>query len=229
MPAPVSIIIPTLNAAPVLPATLSALFEGMAEGVVHEVIIVDGGSDDATAAMAEDAGAVVLDHAPGRGGQLAAGAAAARAPWLLFLHADSQPDPGWSAAVLAHVMAGQGTEQPAAAFRLAFDDTALMARVTAGWANLRSRIFALPYGDQGLLLSRARYQAVGGFDPMPLMEDVAMARKLRRIVLLPVRVTTSGARYRKRGWIRQGAGNLWRLVRYLLGAAPDTLARGYRR
>jgi hypothetical protein len=117
-----------------------------------------------------------------------------------------------------------------AAFRLAFDATGVMPRMVAGWANLRSRVLGLPYGDQALLIARADYEAVGGFADIPLMEDVAIARALKgRIALLPLAVTTSAARYQREGWLWRGARNLWTLIRYLCGADPVRLAEAYRR
>ena len=226
MPAPVSIIIPTLNAASGLGPTLEALIPGVVAGVITEVVIADGGSEDDTRALAEMAGATWIDAPRGRGSQLAAGAEAARGAWFLFLHADSRPDPGWIDAI------SEALEHPdqAAAFRLRFASDAVMARVTAGWANLRSRVFALPYGDQGLLISRHHYHRIGGYDRIPLMEDVAIARRIgRNIRLLPATVTTSPARYQRRGWIRQGAGNLMTLARYAMGTPVDVLARAYGR
>ncbi|MGX9351623.1 TIGR04283 family arsenosugar biosynthesis glycosyltransferase [Shimia sp. W99] len=226
MRAPVSVIIPTLNAEGALAACLAALFEGLQSGVIRELIVVDGGSDDGTAAMAEEAGAVVLRTAPSRGGQLRAGGAAAEGEWLLFLHADTCLEPGWSEAVMAH-MAASGE---AGYFRLRFDAGGVAARVVAGWANLRSRLFGLPYGDQGLLVSRARYEQSGGFADMPLMEDVAMARALRgQMRGLDAMAVTSAEKYRRAGWMRQGARNLWTLARYFAGVSPETLAENYRR
>jgi len=100
--------------------------------------------------------------------------------------------------------------------------------LVAGWANLRSRVFGLPYGDQGLLMARAQYTEVGGFQDIPLMEDVAMARALKgRIVLLPGAVRTSAARYARGGWLRRGGRNLLTLLRYFMGAKPEDLARRY--
>ena len=227
MPAPVSIIIPTLNSADCLPATLSALSEGVHAGLIRELILVDGGSTDQTCALAEAVGAEVIASAAGRGQQLALGADQARGDWLMFLHADSVLEADWSAQVRLHL---GDYPQKAGYFRLAFDTAGFPARWTAAWANLRARLFGLPYGDQGLLIAREHYRTVGGFDAIPLMEDVAMARKLHR-QMRPVRacITTSAARYRARGWLRQGAGNLLTLLRYFLGSPPETLARSYRR
>ena len=142
MAAPLSIVIPTLNAAPQLAGTASALMEGVEIGLVRELVISDGGSADDTAAAA--------------------------------------------------------------------------------------RAFGLPYGDQGLLMSRALYDAVGGYRDQPLMEDVEIARALRgRLAQLPVAARTSPARYEAEGWTRRGARNLSTLLRYRLGVSPARLARRY--
>lgn len=223
MRAPISVIIPTLNAGAGLADCLMSLGEGLNEGLIRELVVSDGGSTDATRSIAEAAGATFLSGPPSRGGQLRRGAAAAEGDWLLFLHADTQLAPGWTKPVLAHL-----TRDDAACFRLAFRSRHPMARVTAAWANLRTRLCALPYGDQGLLIPRRLYDAVGGYPDQPLMEDVVLVRKLRRITRLPATATTSADKYRRDGWLRRGACNLWTLVRYLTGTPPETLARGYR-
>ena len=224
MRAPLSIIIPTLDAEAGLPVTLRALVEGLEGGLIRELVVSDGGSTDASCEVADAAGAVVLRGPAGRGGQLRRGADVAQGAWLLFLHADTALAAGWASVVQAHIRGGQG----AGYFRLAFDAQGFAPRWVAGWANVRARLFGLPYGDQGLLISRELYDAVGGFADMALMEDVAMARGLRgQLVGLPVEVVTSAARYQEAGWLRQGARNLWRLVRYLAGVDPARLGRRY--
>lgn len=225
MSAPLSIIIPTLNAAPMLAGTTEALMEGVAMGLVRELVISDGGSGDQTAKAAKDLGAVWVSGPASRGGQLARGARAASAPWLLFLHDDTWLAPGWADAVLTHM-----NESPtqAACFRLAFRSDARAARRVARWANWRTRALGLPYGDQGLLLSRALYDAVGGYPEQPLMEDVAIARALKgRVATLPIDARTSAARYEAEGWLRRGASNLLTLARYRMGADPARLAKHY--
>ncbi len=225
MRAPLSVIIPTLESAPLVPRTAAGLIEGLDAGLVRELILSDGGSDDAIAGVAEALGAKLVSGPAGRGGQLARGAAAAAGDWLLFLHADTHLSPGWAQAVAAHIR-----DRPARAgwFRLRFRGGALAGRVVAGWANLRSRA-GLPYGDQGLLISRDLYKSVGGHPDIPLMEDVAIARRLRgRLSPLDAFANTDPVRFQRRGWLRQGAANLSRLLRYRLGADPETLARRYR-
>lgn len=223
MRAPLSIIIPTLNAASDLPLCLNALGEGLEAGLIREVIVTDGGSGDDTLQIADTAGAEILVGAPGRGGQLMRAADIASGRWLMFLHADTWLLPGWSAAVLSHI---QASERPAC-FRLAFRADGLAPRLVAGWANLRTRL-GLPYGDQALLVTRLMYHQVGGYPDIPLMEDVALARALPRIAILPAIAETSAERYLRGGWLRNGARNLLTLFRYLAGADPEQLARSYR-
>ena len=227
MRAPVSIIVPTLDAADDLPATLASLAEGLQAGLIRELILSDGGSADAIGAVADAAGAVLIAGPKGRGGQLRRGAQAAQGDWLLFLHADTRLGPGWAGAVLAHL---RDNADRAAYFRLRFRASGPAPRVVAGWANLRARLFGLPYGDQGLLIARDLYLAAGGHPDIPLMEDVALARALSgRLAALDATAHTSAARYQRQGWLRRGGRNLLILVRYLLGADPARLARAYAR
>lgn len=222
MRAKLTVIIPTLNAEATLPACLAALFEGVEVGLIRELLISDGGSDDATAQIADEVGAELVTGAPSRGGQLRRGAAVARGEWLLILHADTRLSEGWSAAVAAAMAAGRPGY-----FKLRFDAPGLAPRVVGGWANLRARLFGLPYGDQGLLISRRAYEAAGGYPDIPLMEDVALVRKLPRLTRIEAEALTGAEKYLRDGWLRRGAGNLWRLTRYLLGADPSRLARKY--
>lgn len=227
MPAPISVIIPTLNAGDELPGCLAALGEGLVAGLIRELVVSDGGSTDATRQIAEAAGAVLLTGPASRGGQLRRGAAAARGEWLLVLHADTQLAPGWAGAVADHL---ERPGAPPGYFRLAFRARGAMPALVAGWANLRARLFALPYGDQGLLLRRADYDRAGGYPDQMLMEDVALVRALGRpLAALPAEARTSAARYQRAGWLRRGARNLWTLLRYILGADPAALALRYRR
>ena len=227
MRAPISVIIPTLNAAAGLPACLGALGEGLEAGLIRELILTDGGSEDATAQIAEAAGAIWLTGAAGRGSQIARGVAQARGAWVLVLHADTVLETGWSHAVLAHI---QGAPDKAGYGQLAFAAQGFAPRFVAGWANLRSRLFGLPYGDQGLLISSELLAAKGGYPPSPLMEDVALARALKGcLVPLGFSALTDAQKYERSGWMRRGAQNLLLLLRYLFGADPAALAQLYRR
>src|SRR6185295_5190716 len=135
----------------------------------------------------------------GRGVQLAAGAAAARGDWLLFLHADTALAPGWREAASRHMAAGPCR---AGHFRLALDDEHPAARRIERLARWRCRLLALPYGDQGLLIARALLDEAGGFRPLPLMEDVDLVRRLgrARLAALDADALTSAQRYRRDGW-----------------------------
>lgn len=228
MPAPLSVILPTLNAADRLGPTLGAVAEALTEGLIAEVILSDGGSQDDIGAIAEGVGATLLSGPPGRGGQLRRAAQAARGDWLLVLHADSVPAPGWVAPVLAHL---RDAPDRAGYFDLAFDDDSAAARLTAAWANRRARWCALPYGDQGLLIRRTTLAAAGGYRDIPLMEDVALARALGRRRLRPLghTIVTSAERYRRDGWLRRGARNLTTLALYFAGVSPERLAARYSR
>jgi rSAM/selenodomain-associated transferase 2 len=215
-----SFIIPTLNAE----SHLSHCLERMRDA--GEILVVDGGSSDATTGIAERAGARLVSAARGRGAQLRAGAEAARGDWLLFLHADTLPGPGWLAAVDAH-----RRERPGKAgfFRFRLADEAWQARAIERGVAARVALLALPYGDQGLLISRLLYDEIGGYRPLPLMEDVDIARRLgrRRLAPLDEAVFTSSERWRRDGWFRRSARNLACLGLYGLGVSPDRIAKLY--
>ncbi|MEM1345252.1 MAG: glycosyltransferase [Pseudomonadota bacterium] len=227
MSAPISVVVPVLGAEGLGPC-LAALAEGVLEGAVCEVILADAGLDPRVSEIAEAVGAALVTAEKGRGRQLAAGAEAARGAWLLVVHGDTVLGEGWARAALAHL---HNAPRTAGYARLAFDDTAVLARLTAGWANLRSALFGLPYGDQGLLISAALYREIGGYRPLPLMEDVDLVRRLGRARLKPLATlaTTSAERYRREGWLRRGGRNLGTLALYLAGVSPERLLRRYER
>jgi rSAM/selenodomain-associated transferase 2 len=221
----ISAILPTLDAAATLPQALSAL---CAPALLHEIIVADGGSRDDTLALARAAGARIVAAPRGRGTQLAAGAAAATGEWLLFVHADCRLAAGWERAVLAFI------SMPGAAGRagycdLILDDGAPAARRLERIVAWRCRLWALPYGDQGLLIARRLYDAVGGFRPLPLMEDVDLVRRLgrRRLVPLGVPILASARRYRSGGYLRRPLLNLFCLSLYFAGVSPARIARLY--
>lgn len=217
---------PTLNAASDLPATLAALGSGIGSGLLREVILADGGSSDDTEAIAEATGARLVSAPRGRGTQLRAGAEAAKGDWLLFLHADTRLPPDWPGLCARHI---ETRPDQAGWFALGFDADGIAPKLVAAWAGLRARL-GLPYGDQALLISRPLYEAVGGYKPMALMEDVEMARALgrRRLAGLGGRVVTSAARYQREGWLARGARNLTCLALHLAGAGPERVAARYR-
>jgi len=224
-----SIVIPTLNAARTLPATFGALAEARATSLAAEIIVSDGGSTDATLDIAQGAGARIVSGPAGRGAQLCAGAEAAQGVWLLFLHADTRPAPSWAAAARRFMDRPENAEK-AGYFRFALDDDGVAARRIAALVALRCRVLALPYGDQGLLIARPTYQRLGGFQPLPLMEDVDLVRRLgrRRLVALDHPAVTSAERYRRDGWWRRPARNLACLSLYFMGVTPTRIVRIYR-
>lgn len=225
MRAPLSIVIPTFDAAAELPQTAEALLAGATSGLVREMVISDGGSQDDTLEIARDLGAIVVSGPAGRGGQLARGVAAAKGPWVLLLHADTHLGDGWDVVAHDHM-----TKHPdkAAWFRLRFRASGLAARVVAGGANLRSKYLGVPYGDQGLLVSRKTLASVGGVPDVALMEDVLLARALRgRLRGLDCEALTSAARYESDGWTKRVSRNLGTLTRFYLGASPKALKQRY--
>ena len=224
----ISVVIPTLNAAKSLPATLTALTPGVVAGVIKDLVIVDGGSTDATLAISDEAGATLVQTEPGRGRQLIAGALAARGDYFLFLHADTVLEPAWVAEVNAFIN-DPACAAKAGVFRFAFDDDRAAARVIAFWVDVRCAILGLPYGDQGLLLSRAMYERIGGYRPLPLMEDVELVRRIgsKSLVFFRARAITSAEKYRRDGFQARAWRNLFLLARYFLGADPAKLAKDY--
>jgi rSAM/selenodomain-associated transferase 2 len=227
----ISVVIPTLNAEASLPDTLSALIPATVDGLVREVVVVDAASTDATREIADAAGAEVLVTSPNRGAQLAAGAARARHPWLLFLHADTVLDVGWdreAAHFMERVEAGR-TKPAAAAFRFALDDEGLAPRCLEGLVGLRCALFRLPYGDQGLLIHRDLYDRVGGYRDIPLMEDLDLVRRLgsRAVKNLRTRAVTSAQRYRSDGYLRRALKNQMCRVLFALRIPASRILQFY--
>lgn len=215
-----SVVIPTLNSSDTLAACLAALPEA------DEIVVADGGSSDATAAIAERSGARVICTGRGRGAQLGSGALAARGDWLLFLHADTILECGWREATDLHVASAAGRAAHLR-FRLRADNW--QARLVEAGVALRAGLLKLPYGDQGLLISRALYEEVGGYRSLPLMEDVDLVRRIGRARLraLPVAAVTSAERWQRDGWLRRSARNLLYLALYRLGVPAARIAELY--
>lgn len=214
-----SIVIPALHAAATLPGTLAVL-------AGQDIIVVDAGSTDGTAAVAAAAGARVVQAPRGRGSQIAAGIEAATGPWLLLLHADTRLAPGWQDAVRIAM------RDPVRAwhFRFALDDGSPAARRLERAVAWRCRVLGLPYGDQGLLIHRDLLRAAGGMRPLPLMEDVDLVRRLgrARIGAMDVAAVTSAARFRRDGYLRRSARNLTCLALWFAGVSPATIQLIYR-
>jgi uncharacterized protein len=223
-PGAISVVIPALNEEARIGATLDRVQAALPGA---EVILVDGGSSDATVAIAAARGAVVVPSAPGRGGQCRAGAERVSSPWILFLHADT----------LLPLNAGSLCDRfirrehaHIATFRVQFPDG-------GRWMNLLSRLaqcgdcVLTRFGDQGILVRRRFYEAMGGFPAWPLFEDVRLlqeARKRTRVHWLEGYVQTSARRFKRRGYLRQRWLNVQLMLRYLAGASPFELAKRYR-
>ena len=217
----VSVVIPTLDEEQRLPAAIRSVRADA------DVIVVDGGSGDATREVAAREGARVLEAPRGRGRQLDQGARAATGEWLLFLHADTRLETGWAAA-----LAALPPEVVGGAFRFAVDSPRPAFRVVETAVRLRLRLFALPYGDQGLFVRREVYARIGGVPHLPLMEDVAFVARLRRagrLAFPPVRAFTSARRWDRYGIVGTTLRNWSLLALYAAGQSPERLARRYGR
>lgn len=227
----ITVVIPTLNAEQRLAAALTALVPAAVEGVVRQVIVVDGGSSDRTLQIAEESGAEIVRADRGRGQQLMAGRRQARFPWLLFLHADTVLDGGWereAATFMERVEIGQ-RPMAAAAFRFALDDLGFQPRLIEAGVALRCMVFRLPYGDQGLLIPSRLYDEIGGYRPLPLMEDVDIVRRLtrKRTLILRTAAVTSAVKFKREGYLRRAARNLSCLALYYLRAPMPVIVRLY--
>jgi rSAM/selenodomain-associated transferase 2 len=227
----ISVVIPTLNAEATLAATLTALVPAAVDGLVREVIVVDGGSTDRTVDIVEDAGAQLMRKSGGRGYQLTVGAMRAKQPWLLFLHADTMLEAGWEREASAFMERTDAKPDRASAgvFRFALDDVGAKPRLLERLVAARCALLRLPYGDQGLLIQRQLYEEVGAFRPLPLMEDVDFVRRLgrRRMTLLSARAVTSADRYRRDGYLRRSVRNLMCMTLYFAGVPTNVINRRY--
>jgi rSAM/selenodomain-associated transferase 2/rSAM/selenodomain-associated transferase 1 len=216
-----SVIIPARNEAENLPKTLAAL--AGAAGV--EIIVVDGGSTDGTAALARSLGARALETASGRARQMNTGAAVARGGALLFLHADTQLPPDFA----RHVQGALSTPgMSAGAFRLRTDSHRRLMRVVEFMVNTRSRLRQMPYGDQGIFLKAELFRELGGFPELPILEDYALVRRLRRrgtVLLAKASVITSSRRWAALGVWRHTLLNQAIVLAYRLGVSPQRLAK----
>ena len=222
----ISVVIPTLNVERTLTATLAALVSAAVDGVVREVIVVDGGSQDATAAIADGAGARVIDAPGPRGGQLNRGAKAARSPWLLFLHADTVLARNWTTEAVEFIRDIELGHRPdaAAAFRRHSNERGMKARLLEAGARARSSILALPYGDQGLLISKNLFDSVGGYRDLPAMEDVDLVRRIgrRRLQLFETPAMKTIDRFAESGRLSRSLRN--QLCVAMVGAGLPTTA-----
>jgi len=216
-----SVIVPTLNEEP----HLLKLLERLKQASPHELIIADGGSTDRTVAVAELAGARVISAPQGRASQMNLAAAMATGEFLLFLHADTLPPPDYPQ-VISRVLQSPGTS--AGAFRFALAGDLAGAPLIESLVHLRCRLQGTPYGDQGLFIRRRIFRHLGGFPDWPVLEDLHMVRRLKR--LGPVRTAqqeamTSPRRWENGGTVRTFLRHQLMLVAYHLGVPPRMIAR----
>jgi rSAM/selenodomain-associated transferase 2 len=220
-----SIIVPTLNEAATIGAALQALAGARASGA--EIVVADGGSGDATCAIAAPLATRVVNAPRGRGAQMNAGAAAAGGDILLFLHADTRLPANFDHEIAAGLAA---TQRVWGRFDIRIAGRHPLLPVVAAAMNLRSRVTGIATGDQAMFVTREAFARVGGFPDVALMEDILMSQRLRRLtrpLCLHARVATSGRRWDEQGFLRTVA-LMWRLrLAFFLGASPETLARAY--
>ena len=226
MPPRISVIVPVLAEG----ARIGALVDHLrvvGYGTALEIVVVDGDPAGSTLAALDRTGIVTLTAPRGRASQQNAGAAAASGDILVFLHADTRLPAG----ALTAITRGLAGRPRAGAFSLSIRSRSPWLRLVAAGANLRSRLFGLPYGDQAFFFRRDLFDALGGFPDLPIMEDVALMRALARAgerpVILPERVSTSARRWQAEGLLRTTARNLALLLGYLCGISAQRLAKCY--
>jgi len=222
----ISVVVPTLNEARGVCDTLRALAPLRQRG--HEVIVVDGGSVDGTPALAAPLADRVIVSPAGRARQMNAGAAAARGDVLWFLHADTVPAADADRTVLA-ALAERGRDW--GRFDVHLSGRARLLRVVETLMNLRSRLTGIATGDQGIFVRRALFETVGGFPELPLMEDIALSRRLKRHgrpACVRPSLTASSRRWEQNGTIRTIALMWWLRLAYFSGVDPQRLAAWYR-
>ena len=225
----VSVVIPVLHDAAELERLLDALRRQLPDGAGHEVLVVNGdAADSAMRPLQARFGAVRWTSAArGRARQMNAGAEQASGAWLLFLHADTCPAPGWLEALRR---VDRDPRAVAGALRLTLRSRDWRARVVERGVAWRVRWLGLPYGDQGIFVRRAVFEQIGGYRLLPLMEDVDLVRRLRRrgrLVCSQVAIAASARRWERDGWARRTLLNLLLLAGYAAGLPPARLARAY--
>ena len=183
----ISVVIPTENSERLLPRCFDSLITAALCGVVREVIVSDCGSTDATLAIADAAVAHIVHARKGRSIQLTEGAATAKSDWLLFLHPETALEPGWEVEAESFIDQAAMERPRAAVFRFALEDFSGAARRAEAKAALRTALFALPLGDQGLLISRRLYHKIGGYRTLFDMEDADIVRRVGRRRLVSLR------------------------------------------
>jgi rSAM/selenodomain-associated transferase 2 len=220
----ISIIIPVLNEATNIKQTLGQLTQYSA----LEIIVVDGGSQDETVAIAKSSAKVITVTGKGRAGQMNAGADLAQSDILLFLHADTQLPPNFIDLVTKTL---KQNKTIAGAFELAIDASGISLRLIEMLVKMRSHLLSLPYGDQAIFISKQAFIKAGGFADLPIMEDFEFIRRIQRlgqIAIVPTAVITSGRRWQKLGVWQTTLINQLMIAGYYLGISPTKLSKFYR-
>ncbi len=224
-PSDISVIIPVLNDAEALDLALSSTQD--CAGV--ERIVVDGGSSDESAEVAQSRGAKILHSFPGRARQMNTGAEVAEGTFLVFLHADTRLPEGFGHHI-RRILTQSGVA--AGAFQLQIDASSARWRFIEKTANWRSRYLQMPYGDQAIFLRTELFREMGGFPDLPIMEDFQLIHRLQgegRIVIAPAAVVTSARRWEKLGALRTTLINQLMILGFYFGFEPSRLARWYHR
>ena len=219
----ISVVIPVLNEAKILEKTLSQLQPELGS---HELIVVDGGSTDASVHIAEKYGRVITSER-GRAKQLNAGAAAATGEILIFLHADIWLESGALAAVVSALSAGY----VGGGFRQKIDEKSVLYRLIEIAGDIRGRYLRVFYGDSGIFLTRTDFEKIGGFPNVPIFEEMEFSRELRRLgktTLLTPCIHISARRWETKGIIRTTLNNWLITLLYFFGVSPEKLAELYR-
>lgn len=223
----ISVIIPALNEELHIERCIDSL---RAEGFSGDIIVADGGSIDRTKEIAlSHTGVIVVESPKGRGTQMNAGSAAATGDILIFLHADTVLEQGWSRELSAAL---DDPSVVGGAFRFCIDNPSAKYRLVEAWVHMRCRLCRLPYGDQAIFIRKTAFQELGGYKEIPLMEDVdiiGQMKKLGSISMLQKRAVTSGRRWVRKGIFRTAAINQMTMLMFHLGVSPEKLARLYYR
>lgn len=221
----ISVIIPALNEELHIERCIDSL---RAEGFSGDIIVADGGSIDRTKEIAlSHTGVIVVESPKGRGTQMNAGSAAATGDILIFLHADTVLEQGWSRELSAAL---DDPSVVGGAFRFCIDNPSAKYRLVEAWVHMRCRLCRLPYGDQAIFIRRDAFRTLGRYKEILLMEDVDIVRrmnKLGKIGILKHKAITSGRRWVSRGLLRTAVINQITMLLYQLGISPKKLARFY--
>jgi rSAM/selenodomain-associated transferase 2 len=223
----ISVIIPALNEEDNIRSSIEGV---MNEGCDCQIIVADGGSSDRTAECAKGyPGVSFIQSQRGRGKQMNMGVAAASGDILLFLHADTMLETGWSAEILSVL---EDASISGGAFTFSIGSLLWKYRMVEAWVKIRCKLCLLPYGDQAIFVRKSAFDLIGGYKNIPLMEDVDFIGRLKKqgkIVILNKKAITSERRWSKNGLIKTAVMNQLILLLYKFGVNPDRLARTYYR